>query len=210
MRAGVSEEMIKTMSAREHRAPVALPVPGTPKMVLRGGPTSSAQALSQAVVSAVPPMTINGPMANDDILKMVKAGIGDDLIISVIQSHPGEYSTSPDDLVSLKQAGILDRVLGAMVAKATLAGSIGTVGSITGTQTLRTTPAPRFVATSNSNDSSSSRDAEAERMAPGNDLPLSTENNIPGSLTEIGVYYKKTGMWTDLPPEIVNFKTGGF
>ena len=30
-----------------------------------------------------------------------------------------------------------------------------------------------------------------------------------GPVSEVGLYYKKNDAWTDLPPEIVNFKTGG-
>jgi len=30
-----------------------------------------------------------------------------------------------------------------------------------------------------------------------------------GPVNEVGVYYKKGDAWTDLPPEVVNFKTGG-
>jgi hypothetical protein len=30
-----------------------------------------------------------------------------------------------------------------------------------------------------------------------------------GPVNEVGVYFKKQGAWTDLPPEVVNFKTGG-
>jgi hypothetical protein len=28
-------------------------------------------------------------------------------------------------------------------------------------------------------------------------------------VSEVGVYYNKAGAWADLPPEVVNFKTGG-
>ena len=31
----------------------------------------------------------------------------------------------------------------------------------------------------------------------------------PPPVTEVGVYYKKGDAWADLPPEVVNFKTGG-
>jgi hypothetical protein len=32
---------------------------------------------------------------------------------------------------------------------------------------------------------------------------------VAGPINEVGVYYKKAGAWTELPPEVVNFKTGG-
>lgn len=34
-------------------------------------------------------------------------------------------------------------------------------------------------------------------------------NSAPALVSEVGVYYKKSDVWADLPPEVVNFKTGG-
>jgi hypothetical protein len=56
---------------------------------------------------------------NDTIVRMFKAGIGDDLIIQTIQLQPGHYDTSPDALIALKQAGISDRVLSTIQAHGT-------------------------------------------------------------------------------------------
>jgi hypothetical protein len=56
---------------------------------------------------------------NDSVVKMVKAGLGDGLIVSMIQSQPGKYSLTPDDLVNLKQQGVSEKVLTAMVSKGT-------------------------------------------------------------------------------------------
>src|SRR5580704_1695506 len=54
---------------------------------------------------------------NDSVAKMVKAGLGESLIVSMIQNQPGKYTLTPDALVKLKQQGVPDKVLGAMVAK---------------------------------------------------------------------------------------------
>ena len=48
---------------------------------------------------------------------MTKAGLGESLIISMVQSQPGKYSMTRDDLVKLKQQGVSDKVLGAMIAR---------------------------------------------------------------------------------------------
>jgi hypothetical protein len=58
-------------------------------------------------------------MNDESILKLVKSGIGDDLIVSMVQNQPGKYSLSPDDVVRLKQAGISERILTAMAKKGT-------------------------------------------------------------------------------------------
>jgi hypothetical protein len=71
------------------------------------------------------PQTVDGPltatkapaMNNDSVLKMVKAGLGDDLVIQTINTQPGQYVTDADSLVTLKTAGVSDRVITAMINK---------------------------------------------------------------------------------------------
>lgn len=53
-------------------------------------------------------------VTNDDIIRMAKAGLSDDILIQAIQTKPGHYDTSPDDLIALKTAGVSDRVISAM------------------------------------------------------------------------------------------------
>jgi len=60
-------------------------------------------------------------MNNDSIVKMVKAGFSDDLIVTSINSSPGTYDTSADGLIALKSAGVSDKVLAAIAAKASAA-----------------------------------------------------------------------------------------
>ena len=50
---------------------------------------------------------------------MHSAGLGDDLLIQTIQLQPGSYTTTPDDLIALKSAGLSDRVISAMQAHGT-------------------------------------------------------------------------------------------
>jgi hypothetical protein len=56
-------------------------------------------------------------MNNDTVIKMVKAGLSDDVIVTTINTSPGAYDTSPDGLIALKQAGVSDKVIAALVAK---------------------------------------------------------------------------------------------
>jgi hypothetical protein len=55
---------------------------------------------------------------NDDIIKMVKARLGEDLIITVINASPGYYDTSTNGLAALKSAGVSDKVFSAIVQRA--------------------------------------------------------------------------------------------
>src|SRR6266700_385863 len=54
---------------------------------------------------------------NDSILKMVQAGLGEDLIVTAVRTQPGKYSVNPDELIRLKQAGVSERILTAMLSK---------------------------------------------------------------------------------------------
>jgi hypothetical protein len=56
-------------------------------------------------------------LTNDSVLKMVKGGLGDDVIVPMIQNQAGHYDLTPDTLISLKHEGVSDKVLAAMAAK---------------------------------------------------------------------------------------------
>ena len=109
-------------------------------------------------------------MTNDSVIKMTKAGLSEDVILGSINGQPGQYSTSADDLIALKGAGVSDKVIAAMIGKASGGGAPAAAPATAG--------------------------AVASAAAA-------------GPVNEVGVYYKKGDEWTDLPPEVVNFKTGG-
>lgn len=104
------------------------------------------------------------PLTNDSVIKLVKAGMGDDVIVNMINSQPATFTLGTDDLIALKSGGASDKVISAMLLK----GNAPAPAAMTTTVAL---PAP-----------------------------------IVG---EIGVYFKKGDAWTDLEPEVVNFKSGG-
>lgn len=66
---------------------------------------------------------------NDSILKMVKAGLGEDLIVTMVQTQPGKYSVNPDELIRLKKAGVSERILAAMATKGSAVNPPGPVAS---------------------------------------------------------------------------------
>jgi hypothetical protein len=55
---------------------------------------------------------------NDSIIKLVKAGLSEDLIISTINASPGSYDTSANGLIELKSGGASDKMISAIVVKA--------------------------------------------------------------------------------------------
>ena len=57
-------------------------------------------------------------MNNDSVINLRKAGFSEDVIISVINRSLGAYDTSVDGLIALKNAGITNKEIAAIVAKA--------------------------------------------------------------------------------------------
>ncbi len=62
-------------------------------------------------------------LTNADVIKMAKAGLGDQVVINTIDSHTPAFDLSPTGVVELKKAGVSDAVVAAMQARA--AGSGG-------------------------------------------------------------------------------------
>lgn len=54
-------------------------------------------------------------LTNPEIVKMVRAQLGDDLIIEVIERNTPDFDLSPDALVALKKEGVSQKVLNAML-----------------------------------------------------------------------------------------------
>ena len=117
---------------------------------------------------------------NDSVIKMVKAGLTDDAIVATINANPGAYDASPDGLIALKQAGVSNKVIDAIVAKST--------ASAPDASPPRSPSAP----------------APPEPPAPPDFAPL------PPGVDNIGAYYKDSGgNWQPLPAEVVIFQSGG-
>ena len=80
---------------------------------------SSGWAQQSSAQSVEGPLPESAPrsLTNDSIVRMVKAGLGDDLILQTIHAQPGHYTLDGDAMVALKQAGVSDRVITGMVNK---------------------------------------------------------------------------------------------
>ncbi len=68
------------------------------------------------------PMDLSSPsvkspiLNNDAVVRMSKAGLDSALILQTVRTQPGRYSTGPDDLIALKEAGVPQAVIAAMMA----------------------------------------------------------------------------------------------
>lgn len=62
-------------------------------------------------------LTAQQALNNASVIKLVKAGLSDDLIVSTINASAGTYDTSANGLIALKSAGASDKVVTAIVLK---------------------------------------------------------------------------------------------
>jgi hypothetical protein len=123
------------------------------------------------------------PMTVQDIIKLSKAGVSDDTIIEQIRAKHQSFDLSTDQLLQLKAAQVSERVIQVMINPQMNSNPSSSAG---GNKTVvqPTAPIPTPLTT-----------AKAE---PSNPLPIET-----------GVYAKVKDTWTEVMPEVVNWKTGG-
>jgi len=125
-------------------------------------------------------------LTNDSVIKLLKAGLSEELVVTTINSSPGNYDTSVNSLIALKKAGAGDKVVSAMILKASGAA-----------------PAPAATAASSSPTAPGTADVPAPiSLAPG---------TLPAGVDTIGVYFldKAASHWQEVPAEVVNFKKEG-
>lgn len=61
------------------------------------------------------------PLTNADIIRMVKSGLAEGVVISAIEANDSSFDVSADALIALKQAGISQNIIAAMLASASRA-----------------------------------------------------------------------------------------
>jgi hypothetical protein len=69
-------------------------------------------AFSSLVVLGQQPKKV---LMNEDVIKMVKEGLPDNVIVSTIQQFPSNYDVSPDALIQMKRQGVSGIVLTAVL-----------------------------------------------------------------------------------------------
>jgi hypothetical protein len=55
------------------------------------------------------------PLTNVDVIKMVKGGLPESIVVSAIQSGPAEFDISPDGLIALHKAGVTQSEMDAIM-----------------------------------------------------------------------------------------------
>jgi hypothetical protein len=119
------------------RDPTWVPLDSHQSKVMQGQavaaqPTPSAQIATPAPSAPTIARTVSEMLNNDTIISLVKVGLGPETIVAKIGASPGSYDTSTNGLISLKQAGVPDSVIAAMLNRSkspVLAGGVADNGS---------------------------------------------------------------------------------
>ena len=69
------------------------------------------------LLCAVPFALAQQALNNDAIIKMVKAGLSDDVVIATVNASAAAYDTSTDGLIALKKQGVSDKVVAALISR---------------------------------------------------------------------------------------------
>ena len=131
----------------------------------------------------LPPANQQSKMTVNDVIKLSKAGVSDELIIQQIRKKNQLFDLSTDQILQLKAAHVSDRVIQVMLDPRSNAAEPTKVKTVTPPPPVQL-PQPAL-------------------QAAKQDV---TDPAMPG---EIGVYAKVKGNWTEVLPEVVNWKTGG-
>jgi len=159
---------------------------------------------------------------NDAIIKLVKAGMSDDLIITTINAQPGNFDVSTDGLIALKTGGASDKVVSAIVLKASAAPPPPSATPAPPPAPPTTpappptpppppvAPAPPVAPTPPTLPVAPAPPAPPVAPAPPAP-PVADATALPPGIDIVGVYYQdQSGAWKLIPPEIVSAKLGGF
>lgn len=79
-----------------------------------GAPSKTPPAAAKKSPPAKP-AAVPAPMTNQDVIKLVKAKVSEDLIIAKIRQSKTKFDTSVDGLVALKEAGVSDSLIAVMM-----------------------------------------------------------------------------------------------
>ena len=158
-----------------------------------------------AVFLAICPLAFaQQALNNDAIIKLVKAGMSDDLIITTINAQPGNFDVSTDGLIALKTGGASDKVVSAIVLKASAAPT--PAPAVPAPPPAPPAPAPPPPAPPVAPAPPAPPVAPVPPTPPVADVP-----SLPDGIDVVGVYYQdQNGAWKPILPDIVTAKYGGF
>jgi hypothetical protein len=73
---------------------------------------------------------------NEGVIKLVKSGMSEELIVNVIRQQPGSYVLGATELVALKDAGVSEKLIGVMLEKGKPASAAPAADTVKKTATI--------------------------------------------------------------------------
>jgi hypothetical protein len=134
-------------------------------------------------------------MTVQDVIKLSKAGLSDDVIIEQLKTRNQRFDLSTDQLIQLKTAKVSERVIAVMINPGYKpAPGAAVAGKTDSPQPVSSAKEPAPVHTT---------------LAANASTPVESQANANNPLpTQLGVYVKIKGSWTALAPEEVTWKSG--
>jgi len=126
---------------------------------------------------ALPLLLAQQTLNNDSVIKMVKMGFPVDMIVNAINRSPGTYDTSPAGLTALKNAGVGDKAVAAMVLKGK--------APVPPTAPAQTMPASKVAPPGNHANSQQPRPASANPAGQAVSPEHNPDRTIPSANTQI-------------------------
>ena len=93
------------------------------KVRLKNGPSAPITLLSMKLAALVmglicaEGLIADQALTDHDVVRMVHAGVAQDILLQLIADSPVQFGLQPDQLIGLKRAGVPDDVVRAMAAR---------------------------------------------------------------------------------------------
>lgn len=102
-------------------------------------PVQAAEASPQQPGQSQPEEKV--PLTNKDVISMVKGGLAESTIVLAIQHNAAQFDTSPQALIALRNQGVPEKVLNAMLSAGSGRPSVATAAQTPANTTAAQTPA---------------------------------------------------------------------
>jgi|SoiMethySBSTD1v2_1073268.scaffolds.fasta_scaffold01139_1 hypothetical protein len=127
-------------------------------------------------------------LTNESIISMVKGGLSEAVVLARVRSGPANFDTSTNALLTLKKAGVSDKIIEAMVSAPKAAGA-------TAAAPAPSTPTPS---------------AGASQSAPPAAVSSAARSSAGGAAANLprdSIYYLNGAKYVELQPQVIEIET---
>jgi len=93
-------------------------VSGTVRCELHDGDKKMKRLLMVFIVLFATNCFAQEPLTNESVVRLIKGGLSDEIVISMIKSQPAKYNLGTDQILALKKESVSDKILAAMIERA--------------------------------------------------------------------------------------------